>query len=493
MTATSFSTSAGPRTRPGGTALVDAHVGVSAHPDRVEARFAFRTRLLDYLWAGLPILAIRGDDLAERCCARGIGLCLEPGMSTAGRPGSSASSRTRELHARCRAQALELARDLTWERTTAPLRAFCRAPQPAADRRRRTGLGDVARSRRLRGQRGRHRRPLRQRRADLEVAPDPMSPTGPALPVELSVVVVNFNTGQLLGECLASVRRFAGDVDLEVLVVDNASTDGSMDVLREHPEVQGLRNASNVGFARAVNQALAVAKGRFVLLLNPDTRIESPVFRQLLAFAEAHPGAGIVGPRLVNPDGTLQTSAYRFPTLVQAAGTILGLKRLVPVTWLRARAGRWLGRWFGQFDAHRAPRQVDLVTGACMLVRRQVLDAIGGLDPRFFLYFEEKDYCLRARRAGFGTYFDPSAEVVHVIGGSSRSNPGITVVERCRSMRQYHDKHGGAATRLVLRGLFLGGGLFRLAGAVLVGDRRAARAWREVGRLRLPPSRRPLV
>lgn len=307
-----------------------------------------------------------------------------------------------------------------------------------------------------------------------------MSPPGPALPVELSVVIVNFNTGQLLGECLASVRCFAGDVDLEVLVVDNASTDGSMGVLREHPEVQGLRNEANVGFARAVNQALAVAKGRFVLLLNPDTRIESPVFRQLLAFAEAHPGAGIVGPRLVNPDGTLQTSAYRFPTLVQAAGTILGLKRLVPMNWLRARAGRWLGRWFGQLDAHRTPRQVDLVTGACMLVRRQVLDAIGGLDPRFFLYFEEKDYCLRARRAGFGTYFDPSAEVVHVIGGSSRSDPRITVVERCRSMRQYHDKHGSPATRLVLRGLFLGGGLCRLAGAVLGGDRCAARAWREV-------------
>lgn len=312
------------------------------------------------------------------------------------------------------------------------------------------------------------------------MAQDAVRPAGPPLPVELSVVVVNFNTGPLLGECLASVRRFAGDVALEVLVVDNASTDGSAGVLREHPEVQGLRNPTNVGFARAVNQALAVAKGRSVLLLNPDTRIESPVFRRLLAFAEAHPGAGIVGPRLVNPDGTLQPSAYRFPTLVQAAGTVLGLKRLVPVGWLRARAGRWLGRWFGQLDPHRTPRPVDLVTGACMLVRREVLDAIGGLDPRFFLYFEEKDYCLRARRAGFGTYFDPSTEVIHTIGGSSRQDPMVTVVERCRSMRQYHDKHGGAATRLVLRGLFLGGGLVRLAGALLRGDRRGARAWREV-------------
>lgn len=307
-----------------------------------------------------------------------------------------------------------------------------------------------------------------------------MTPGISSPPVELSIVIVNFNTGRLLGECLTSIRRSAGEVALEVLVVDNASTDGSFDVLREHPEVQGMRNAANVGFARAVNQALAVAKGRFVLLLNPDTEVPPGACRRLLDFADTHPGAGIVGPRLVNPDGTLQTSAYRFPTLVQAAGTVLGVKRLVPVRWLRAHAGRWLGSRFGQLDPHVTPRPVDLVTGACMLVRRQVLDAIGGLDPRFFLYFEEKDFCLRARRAGFATYFDPSTEVLHAIGGSSRGDPMITVVERCRSMRQYHDKHGGAATRVAVRVLFLGGGVLRLAGAIALGDRRAARAWREV-------------
>lgn len=310
------------------------------------------------------------------------------------------------------------------------------------------------------------------------MAQDPVRP--PIRPVDLSVIVVNFNTGSLLGECLASVRRFAGDVALECLVVDNASSDGSLDVLGEFPEVQCLRNAENVGFARAVNQALQVAKGRYLLLLNPDTRIVSPVFRELIAFAEAHPRTGVVGPRLVNPDGTLQTSAYRFPTLFQAAGTILRLRRLVPVTWLRARTGRRLGRYFGQLDPHAEPRPVDYVTGACMLIRREVVEAIGGLDPRFFLYFEEKDFCLRARRAGWGVFFDPAAEVVHAIGGSSKADPMTTVVERCRSMRQFHDKHSGLATRVALRGLFLGGGLLRLVGAALGGDRRAVRAWRHV-------------
>src|SRR5262245_51328714 len=308
----------------------------------------------------------------------------------------------------------------------------------------------------------------------VEASPTPMTVA------DISVVIVNYNAGPLLDACLRSVRQFAGDLAIELVVVDNASTDGSLGVLRAFPEVQGLVNPANVGFARAVNQALEVAKGRFVLLLNPDTRLVSPVLQALLVFAAAHPQAGIIGPLLVNPDGTLQTSAYRFPTLFQAAGTILGLRRLVPVGWLRAHAGRWLGRYFGQLDPHATARPVDLVTGACMLIRREVIEAIGGLDPRFFLYFEEKDFCLRARGAGWLTYFDPSAKVIHAIGGSSRGDPAITVVERCRSMRQYHDKHGGPATRLALRVLFAGGGLFRLAGALLSGDRRAARAWREV-------------
>ena len=264
-------------------------------------------------------------------------------------------------------------------------------------------------------------------------------------PVDLSIIVVNYETGPLLGECLASIRRFAGDVTLECIVVDNASTDGSLDALGSFPEVQLVRNATNVGFGRAVNAALRMAKGRYLLLLNPDTVVVSPVFRILIAFLEAHPGVGIVGPRLMNVDGSLQTSAYRFPTLFQAAGSVLGLKRLVPVRLLRAVAGEWLGRHFGQLDPHRRPRSVNYVTGACMLIRREVAERLGGFDEQFFLYFEEKDFCLRACQQGWSVYFDPEAEVVHLIGGSSKGDPATTVVERFRSLRQYHDKHSGGS------------------------------------------------
>lgn len=299
-------------------------------------------------------------------------------------------------------------------------------------------------------------------------------------PVDLSIIVVNYETGPLLGNCLASVRRFAGDVTLECIVVDNASTDGSLEALRGFPEVQLVRNTTNVGFGRAVNAALRLAKGRYFLLLNPDTVIVSPVFRTLIASLEARPAVGIVGPRLINVDGSLQTSAYRFPTLFQAAGAVLGLKRVVPVELVRRVAGGRLGRHFGQLDPHLHPRPVDYVTGACMLVRREVVEQVGEFDERFFLYFEEKDFCLRASRQGWQVYFDPSAEVVHVIGGSSKGDPATTVVERFRSLRQYHDKHSGRVTRLLLRGLLLGGGALRLAGAMAARDRRRVRAWAAV-------------
>src|SRR5262245_24387377 len=135
----------------------------------------------------------------------------------------------------------------------------------------------------------------------VEASPTPMTVA------DISVVLVNYNAGPLPDHCLRSVRQFAGDLAIELVVVDNASTDGSLGVLRAFPEVQGLVNPANVGFARAVNQAIEVAKGRFVLLLNPDTRLVSPVLQALLAFAATHPRAGIIGPLLVNPDGTLQT------------------------------------------------------------------------------------------------------------------------------------------------------------------------------------------
>lgn len=303
----------------------------------------------------------------------------------------------------------------------------------------------------------------------------------------LSVVVVNYNTGPLLEQCLRSVRRFAGDLELDIVVVDNASSDESVDAVARFPEVRLIRNHQNFGFAHAANQGIEASTRYYLVLLNPDTVVVSPVFRALVDFADACPDAGIVGPRLLNPDGSLQPSAYRFPTLVQAVGTILGLRRVLPVRFLRARMGRWLGRYFGQLDPHIQPREVDYVTGACMLIRREVIQQIGGFDSRFFLYFEDKDLCWRARHAGWNVYFTPVAEAVHYIGRSSRNHPDTVVTERFRSMRQFYDKHYTWPARLALRGVLLFGGLIRLAGAALTRDREHARAWVSVLGLALRP------
>lgn len=304
-------------------------------------------------------------------------------------------------------------------------------------------------------------------------------------PIDLSVIVVNYNTGPLLERCVDSIRRFSDGIPLEILVVDNASTDGSADRLGRLSEIRLIRNRENLGFAQATNQGIEASRGRYLLLLNPDAYLVSPIFRSLIAFAEERRDAGVVGPRLRNPDGTLQPSAYRFPTLIQAAGAILSLKRGIPVARLRASLGWWLGRYFGQLDPHASVKPVDYVTGACMLIRRELVRQIGGLDPRFFLYFEEKDFCLRARQAGWEVYFCPHAEVVHQIGGSSGDDPGTTIVERFRAMRQFYDKHYGWGSRFALRGLLVAGASTRLTGAILSRDPKRARAWRTVLELAL--------
>jgi len=309
--------------------------------------------------------------------------------------------------------------------------------------------------------------------------------------LDLSVIVVNYNAGGFLEQCLGSIRRVAGGAMPEVLVVDNASSDGSLDAVAGFPEVRLIRNERNLGFARAANQGIEASTRRYLLLLNPDTVVGPGTLEILVAFADAHRDAAVVGPRLLNPDGSLQPSAYRFPTLFQAAGAVFALKRIVPVRLLRARLGGWLGRYFGQLDPHARVRVVDYVTGACMLIRREVVTQIGGFDPRFFLYFEDKDFCWRVRRAGWGVYFTPAVEVVHHLGQSSRTVPGPALIERFRSMRRFYEKHYRPPACLALRGVLLVGGAIRLAAAVLTGNRLGAQVWGAVLGLALGAEARP--
>ncbi len=231
----------------------------------------------------------------------------------------------------------------------------------------------------------------------------------------VSVILVTYNTRELLGRCLEALPAALEGVPYEVWVVDNGSTDDTLAWLRaHHPEVHVLANPTNRGFAAANNQAMARAQGRYLLLLNTDTRPLPGSLAALVRYLDQHPEVGIVGGSLLNPDGSPQGCAADFPTW---------WKELVLLTGPLGH--RLLGPWFPFHPPSEAPRAVDWVSGACLMVRREVVEAIGGLDEGYFMYTEEVDWCWRARRAGWSVAVIPEARVIHLGGATARRMDGL--------------------------------------------------------------------
>ena len=227
--------------------------------------------------------------------------------------------------------------------------------------------------------------------------------------MSVSIVIVSFNAREHLERCLDVV---AGSGH-EVVVVDNASSDGSPALVRERfPSVRLVELEENIGFGAANNVGMEVASGRWLLLLNSDAWPVGDAIERLAAFGEAHPRAGIVGPRLRNTDGSLQPSVRGHPTLWRIATEYLFLRRLAP----RSRA---LNAFYGGGFDHASVREVEVLKGAVLLVRREAFEAVGGFDPAYFMYGEEMDLCYRVREAGWTVVFDPDAEFVHVGGVST--------------------------------------------------------------------------
>jgi GT2 family glycosyltransferase len=279
---------------------------------------------------------------------------------------------------------------------------------------------------------------------------------------DLSVVVVNWNAGPLLRSCLESVRDESASVRLEVLVVDNASTDGSVGLIEAlFPEVRLIANAENLGFAAANNQAVRQASGRYILLLNPDTRLQPGALRTMVEYMDEHRTVGVLACQLLNADGSVQISCSRFPTLGTVAMDCLGLSRLFPGT--RLFAGLKMTYW-----DHSDERDVDQPSGACLLIRREVWNEIGSLDERFFMYFEEVDFCYRAKKAGWGIRFTPAAQVVHYGGESTRQNLDVRIVSLRKSLLRFFRKHYPGWRLAVLRLLLLFEIAWRTAAAVLL-------------------------
>lgn len=228
--------------------------------------------------------------------------------------------------------------------------------------------------------------------------------------VDLSVVIVSFNTKELVLQCLASIEKFGQGLNLEIIVVDNASTDGSLLALKKL-KIRTITNSVNLGYAKANNQGIKIARGKYVLLLNSDTQVKENSLQKLITFADSHPGAGVVGAGLLNPDGSRQASCFHFPTL------------------LRAVKEYWLGKK-GQYEKYlpigEQAQTVDAVVGAVFLLTPLARKKVGFLNEKYWAYFEDLDYCREIWRKGLKVYYVPIAEVVHYHGASFKQLAGKT-------------------------------------------------------------------
>jgi GT2 family glycosyltransferase len=260
-------------------------------------------------------------------------------------------------------------------------------------------------------------------------------------PPLLSVCIVSWNTRQLLRDCLTTLVADPESRDWEVLVVDNASQDGSAEMVRQaFPGVHLIASLENLGFAGGNNLALARARGRYLVLLNSDTRVEPGALGALAAYVEQNPRVGCAGPLLLNGDGTVQLSCGLSPGLAAEAVNKLLLHKLFPFYKL--------GRW-----NHAQTRDVGWVSGACLLVRRQVLDEVGPLDGGMFMCYEDLEWCMRMRRAGWAVCYHPFGRVTHLRGQSTRQDLARMLVVSQQSQFYLFQKHMGRGRLHALRAL----------------------------------------
>ena len=268
----------------------------------------------------------------------------------------------------------------------------------------------------------------------------------------VDVVVVNYNAGRFLGACLASIEQSicanGGNAVCRIAVIDNASTDNSHAIVAKHPNVIWLQTGVNLGFGRAANRGIAATSEPYVLLLNPDTELGPKCIEEMVALLDANPSVGIVGPQVVNADGTRYPSARSFPNLIDAAGH--GFVGLISAN------NRWSRRYLN-------PDTIEWVSGTAMLIRRTAFDAVGGFDEDYFMYVEDVDLCWRLREKNWTVAVADKALVTHHIGGSSEQRPARMIVAHHRSLLRFETRTATGARRLMLPVVALGLALRTLA------------------------------
>lgn len=255
--------------------------------------------------------------------------------------------------------------------------------------------------------------------------------------LDISICIVSLNTRDLLRGCLESIFSDPTRFTYQVIVSDNGSTDGTVEMLAEaFPQVEIIRNESNLGYSYPMNQALQASSGRYLMQLNPDTVFQPDLLDELVNFMDSNPQAGICTPKVLNRDGTLQKQCRRSAARPWDAVTyVLGLSTLFPRSQV-------FGRYLMTYLPEDQINEVEAVSGSCMLIRREVVEQVGYLDEQFFAYQEDSDFCFRAREAGWKIYYQPAAKIIHYGGhGGSRVAPYQGIIAWHRSFYLYYRKH----------------------------------------------------
>jgi GT2 family glycosyltransferase len=263
--------------------------------------------------------------------------------------------------------------------------------------------------------------------------------------IELSIVIVSWNVRSLLQRALRSIKQtWSPDSELEIIVVDNGSSDGTVEMITtDFPDVRLIANKHNAGFTGGNNQGIRASRGRYILLLNPDTEVKDRALQAMTTYIESHPHTGLVGPQLRNPDGTIQSSRRQFPT--------------IPILFLESTRLQFLApqliltQYYLQDRSDAITQSVDWVTGAAMMVRRDVIEDVGYLDESFFMYSEELDWCRRIKSAGWDIVYYPAAEIIHYEGKSSEQVLPARHIYFESSKVRYAEKYHGAIVAWVLR------------------------------------------
>ncbi|MGQ9455911.1 MAG: glycosyltransferase family 2 protein [Armatimonadota bacterium] len=254
--------------------------------------------------------------------------------------------------------------------------------------------------------------------------------------MRLSVIIVNWNTTQLLIECLQSLKLHPPTVNYEIIVVDNASADfRPCEFTQRFPKVRLICNSENLGYAVANNQAIRESRGEYILLLNPDTQVTDKALDALLEFMDLHPQAAACGAKLVRPDGTVELSVRGFPYPTSLFFEFIGLSRIFPNS---RTIGRYRMRWF----SYNETSEVDQPMGSCLILRRRAVEEVGLLDESFPIFFNEVDWLYRAKKIGWKIYFTPEAIVVHH-GGAATSQVArrVMIRESHNSLIRFYEKH----------------------------------------------------